>query len=57
LASSQPEKPPEAKSMREILAAAAAVVSGKVFSTNILHGLEKRKNDLVAAPSNAKQSV
>ena len=40
-ASSQPEKPPEAESISGILAAAAAVVSSKGFSTNTLQGLEK----------------
>ncbi len=41
--------------MSGILETAAAIVGSKVkFSTNILQGLEKRKNDLFAAPSNAQ---
>ena len=39
--SSQPEKPPEAESISGILAAAAAVVSCKGFSTNTMQALEK----------------
>jgi hypothetical protein len=39
--------------MSGILKAAAAIVGSPIFSTNLLQGLEKRKNDLSAAPSNA----
>ena len=40
--------------MSGILKAAAAIVGSPIFSTNLLQGLEKRKNDLSAAPSNAQ---